>query len=175
MTKNQIDFITINRRFRNSVTQLSERVPRCRSKLRSCHISMLHSNKVKEVSTWKAGSNSLLLAHQFREAVETELKEKEQTDNIDQCFDSFQRALTSATEKLIPHVVPCMKQEWMTIDILNLMEVRRKAKGDNERYRELDRNIRNKCQTAKTEFYDKQCEELERLEKTNPQLMHSNA
>ena len=79
------------------------------------------------------------LAHQFREAVETELKEKEQTENnINQCFDSFQRALTSATEKIVPHIVPCMKQEWMTSDIFNLMEIRRKAKGDHDRYIELN-------------------------------------
>ena len=178
-TRNQIDFITINRRFRNSVTQ-AKGYPG--ADCNSDHIVVVCSirTKLKKLTNKKSSRrfdffqlrNSGIARH-FREAVETELKEEQQMDDIDKFFNSFQRALSNATDKSVPYVIPCKKQEWMTTDILDLMEMRRKAKGDNDRYRELHRYIRNRCRIEKEKYYVKQCEELERLEKKNPQLMHN--
>jgi len=89
-------------------------------------------------------------------------------------YSDLQQALTTAAEKVVPRVSKQSTQEWMTPEILDLMEERRKCKKNTQQYKQLDKKIRNKCLVAKESFYSRQCEELERLERSNPQAMHDN-
>ena len=45
--------------------------------------------------------------------------------------------------------MPVTKRKWMTSEILDLMEERRKAKSDEQKYRELDNQVEKKCNEAK--------------------------
>jgi len=65
----------------------------------------------------------------------------------------------------VPRVTKQATQEWMTPEILDLMEERRKCKKNTQQYKQLVRIIRNKCLEAKESFYSRQCEELERYSK----------
>jgi len=60
----------------------------------------------------------------------------------------------------------------MNPEILDFMNQRRKCKRGTKQYKQLDIVIRNKCSKAKTNFYNAQCAQLEKLERSNPQLMH---
>ena len=61
----------------------------------------------------------------------------------------------------------------MTPEILELINERRKVKNNITAYKKLDREVRNACQKAKETLLNNQCQEIEELEKKNPQLMHT--
>ena len=61
----------------------------------------------------------------------------------------------------------------MTEDILDLMDERRLHKERNEdRYRELNREIHRECNKAKETWMDERCQEIEDLNKRDTQLMY---
>ena len=61
----------------------------------------------------------------------------------------------------------------MTEDILDLMEKRRERKHKNaERYRELNREIKRRCSSAKEKWVNEQCEEIEALANRDKQMMY---
>ena len=60
----------------------------------------------------------------------------------------------------------------MTLEILELMNERRKAKNNIRTYKKLVREARKSCQRAKEIVLNNQCQETEELEKKNTQLMH---
>ena len=56
------------------------------------------------------------------------------------------------------------KKEWMTKEILQMIERRRKAKvGNKQRYKELHRQIQKKVREAKERWLNEKCDEIERL------------
>lgn len=69
------------------------------------------------------------------------------------------------------HVLPpkpkARHTPWMTHVILELMDERREAKGDQIKYRGLDRQIKNARQKAKEKMLNEQCKETEDLERKN--------
>ena len=61
------------------------------------------------------------------------------------------------------------KQNWMTEDILEVMEERRNFKHGRLRYAELTKEIRKMCRKAKEEYHESLCKEMEELvRKLNP-------
>ena len=61
---------------------------------------------------------------------------------------------------MLSPVTRTKKQDWMTDDILVLMERRRVLKRRSTEYNDLNKEIRRECHQAKESFYEKQCEEL---------------
>lgn len=53
------------------------------------------------------------------------------------------------------------KKSWMTEEILNLMEQRRKQKQHPDKYKKIQKNIRKKIREAKENELKEQCEEIE--------------
>ena len=51
-------------------------------------------------------------------------------------------------------------KKWMTPEILDLMEERRKAKADIQKYRELDKQVKKRCIESKEHWINTQCEEI---------------
>ena len=52
-------------------------------------------------------------------------------------------------------------KKWMTEEILNLMEDRRKAKLNIDLYKTLNTQIKDKCNEAKEQWINEQCKEIE--------------
>ena len=52
-------------------------------------------------------------------------------------------------------------KKWMTEEILNLMEDRRKAKSNIDLYKTLNTQIKDKCNEAKEQWINEQCKEIE--------------
>jgi len=66
------------------------------------------------------------------------------------------------------------KQEWPNSEILDLMEQRRKCRRETQQYKQLEKKsfaVNTQISEAKTKFYNAQCVQLEKLERSNPQLM----
>ena len=68
---------------------------------------------------------------------------------------------------------PDINTHWIAQEILELLNERRKAKNNITAYKKLDREVRNTCQKAKEILLNNQGQEIEELEKKNPQLMHA--
>ena len=61
----------------------------------------------------------------------------------------------------------------MTNDILEMMEERRKLKGQDEtRYEVLNKQVKKKCTEAKEAWLNEQCKEIEELSKRDSQKMY---
>ena len=60
-------------------------------------------------------------------------------------------------------------QKWMTDEILEKMEERRKCKNtvSNQQHKKLTREIDKMCLEARTQFWEEKCAEVEALESTH--------
>ena len=96
------------------------------------------------------------------------------------CQDGKAKEKEECVQKRVCHlvdekIVPVRKQHkngWITEEILELMEKRRKVKFDDRRYKEIDRIIKRKCMEEKMKYYDAQCNEIELTEKYMPRDHH---
>ncbi|GFO43547.1 RNA-directed DNA polymerase from mobile element jockey-like [Plakobranchus ocellatus] len=81
--------------------------------------------------------------------------------------------MEAATE-VIPKVKRKAKQKWMTEEILNLMEERRCAKGNKEKYEQIHKKVQEKCNMSKENWINEKCKEIEQQRKHAPQTMYRN-
>ena len=56
------------------------------------------------------------------------------------------------------------KKPWISTDILDMMEKRKKAKN-TQSYDEINRQVKRACKIAKENWLEEQCQEKENLEK----------
>lgn len=76
--------------------------------------------------------------------------------------------LQDVLTEIAPKANKQKKQKGMTDEILQLLEGRRRERQHNqERYNELNRQIKAKCTEAKEEWIKRQCEETEMLQRRN--------
>ena len=182
--RNQIDYITVNRRYRNCVTQVRT-FPGGDCGVGCDHIPVvanfrLKLKKVKRRKRIRKDWKSLKRDSELKEKYALEVRNRyerlaaliEEDEGVDGDWRLLQESLTEAAEELVPKEQQGRRQEWMTQDILDLMEERRveKIKATN-RYKELDRLIRRKCKERKEEWLHEKCDELEQLERVDARLM----
>ncbi|GFR67650.1 RNA-directed DNA polymerase from mobile element jockey-like [Elysia marginata] len=60
----------------------------------------------------------------------------------------------------------------MTEDILNLVDKRRKAKGEQEEYESIHREVRRKCEEAKETWLNDKCREIDTFQRQAPNTMY---
>ena len=56
------------------------------------------------------------------------------------------------------------KKAWISTDILDMMEKRKRAKNTQD-YDEINRQVKRACKIAKEKWLEEQCQEIENLEK----------
>ena len=64
-------------------------------------------------------------------------------------------------DELVPKTKHKPHKKQMTVEILELMEERRKCKQDEMKYHELNKQMRKKCNEAKDAWINEQCNEIE--------------
>ena len=74
-------------------------------------------------------------------------------------------SITQAAQNIIPKQHRKRKKEWMTAEILDLIEKRRKRKEKRVNYEDLQVQITIKCEEAKEKWLEERCENIEQLEK----------
>ncbi|GFS16950.1 LOW QUALITY PROTEIN: endonuclease-reverse transcriptase [Elysia marginata] len=62
----------------------------------------------------------------------------------------------------------------MTEDILNLMDKRRRAKGEQKEYESIHREVRRKCEEAKEAWLIEKCREIDTFQRQAPNTMYRN-
>ena len=183
IARNQIDYITINKRFRNAVIQ-------CRTKPGAdlgsgCdHVPVfakikLKLKKVKKRAAMRRREWSDLKTEDIRTRYQREVKNKYQgsasshvNTTVEAEWSNIKSSLMDAAEEILPVRPRRAIQPWMTNEILGMMDERQKLCKHGSRYLELDREIKRKCNERKEEWMNQRCEEVEQLEHTNTRVMH---
>ena len=182
--RNQIDYICINQRFRNSVKNCKT-LPG--ADCNSDHILLVMQmicklKKIKSRNRRRRLNISALLqnpqlASEFIIEIKNrfsalDISEQEET-SAEEDWKEFEIILTETAEKILPKKEPIRKRKWMTNEIMELNTKRRKYKRDSCKYKETDKKVRMKCKEAKEKYMNDQCEEIESLQKRNISLMYN--
>ncbi|XP_013145032.1 PREDICTED: uncharacterized protein LOC106108413, partial [Papilio polytes] len=169
--RNQIDYIIINRRFRNSIKNAvsypgadinSDHNPvvvtlQCKFKhMQKCsRRSVIDTKKLKEHHTRAAVSNSI---NQWAQ---------QQLDNIKSplvSWSNLKEKVADICHSLLAPNRRVKKQQWMTAEILEQMEERRMFKiKDPSKYAEINKVIKRKIKIARNNFYKDKCDRIEHL------------
>ena len=75
-------------------------------------------------------------------------------------------------DEYIP-VLKKSKKAWMTNEILELMEDRRKHTKDEIEYKEMDKRVKEKCHIAKQNYFEEQCEQIDHIRWSKPSPVHT--
>ena len=107
--------------------------------------------------------------------IEEPEQQSDQEEHIEDIWRKVKESIITTTKGLLPFRTKRKKQAWMTDDILNMMDERKAYKNvDRNKYNQLNKEIINDCRKAKETWFNKQCEEIEELEKNhNSREMHA--
>jgi exonuclease III len=180
-TRNQIDFITINQRYKRSILQVKTYPG---ADIGSDHIPVVSTMRFKFRKLKQSRAQSKLqigllksdkeLRMKFRNEINGRLSTITEETETEKRYEKFSLVLTETAEKVIPKRANKAKQAWMTEAILKKMNQRRLAKNNGVLYSELDREIRKDCTQAKEDMLNEQCAQIEHLDKMhNTTYMHS--
>lgn len=176
--RNQIDYITINERYRNAITQ-ARTFPG--ADVNSDHVPIVSTVKLKlkqlRKPKTKPKKNIYLLGRDNemteRYAVEVRnryavLKNEAESDGAEEQWNILAKALQKGVEEVIPDSRGRRKKPWMTEEILDMMVERRRLKGrDQVQYRIKNKEIHRECNRRKEQWLNEHCEEVEEMYKTN--------
>ncbi|GFR73217.1 craniofacial development protein 2-like [Elysia marginata] len=167
-SRNQIDFILISKRFRNALL-ISKTLPS--ADCYSDHVLLMGKIRVKLRKQKKTKPNIRLnldlltsdtdLYQKYNLKVKNKFEAFEEIEEVEELWQQLKRSTTEAAEEEIPTKERKTKQKWMTEDIPNLMDKRRKAKGEQEEYESIHREVRRKCEEAKEAWLNEKCREID--------------
>ena len=178
--RNQIDFIAVSSRFRNGILN-------CKTypgaDVNSDHVPVVCTVRIKFKAIRKTTGRKRIdyrlckdngVQTKMREEFERALIEQDEPDNErpENQFDRFQNCVKATVEKHLPTAQINCKKEWMTNEILDLFDERRKCNRGSAEYQTLNNCIKSKCIEAHEDYLDWKCCEIERDYKPNPQQAH---
>ena len=100
------------------------------------------------------------------------LAEVAEDEGVNRDWRILQDSLVDSAEKLITRERKRRRQSWMTEEILDFMEQRRRMKSQSiDRYKDLDRLVKTMCKERKEEWLRERCQEMEQLERVDLRLM----
>ena len=179
--RNQIDHITMNKRFRKAITQVKGYPG---ADYGSDHVPIVATMKVK-LRTLKGKKEDVKLqldlptadneySRQYNQKVSERMTCINAIDDIEARYQNFQETLMEYAQQVLPEVERTARQKWVTASILQKMGQRRLAKGNVARSNLLDREIRQDCRTAKETMLTEQCHVIEQLDVAHKiSIMHS--
>ncbi|GFR64021.1 endonuclease-reverse transcriptase [Elysia marginata] len=178
-TKNQIDYILVNDRFKNALLSaksypgadcFSDHVP----------VVAVVRLKLKKIRTQPGNIKlniGLLKSYQdlrqrYTVTVKNRFQGLEEVEEVEQHWQNLKEAITEAASTVIPPMRQKAKQKWMTDEILDLMDKRRQAKNDKEVYENLHRVIRKKCDEAKEVWLNSKCKVIDQQQNNKQHMMY---
>jgi len=178
-TRNQIDFILIQSRFRNSVLSTrsmpgadcgSDHNPvMCKMRVKLKAIRKSKNIPKFQLEVLRKDNN---IREQFAVSVRNKFSILEAVTTAEEKWQNLKQCITEAMEENVPTTKRKEDKKWMTKEILDLMENRRKAKQDCTKHKSIDKLIKEKCNVAKEEWINQQCQLIEDANKTDFKFMH---
>src|SRR5215469_2252631 len=159
-SRNQIDYITICKRFRNALTQVKT-YPE--ADCSSDHVPIIATIKLKLKRIFKKNiiPKRQLITQRKDEDIKTRynvvvknkyeaMKDEIGENTAEQRWELLQEAIRVGNEKVISTSERRTKSPWMTERILITMNERRKFKGiDDQMYKSINRMIHKECNKAR--------------------------
>ena len=176
--RNQIDFLLINKRFKNCVKDVKSYPG---ADVNSDHNLLIGrvSIKLKKVKKQKGREQydlNMLKDEESRVTYAVEVKnryealaveEAEQIEEaIDKKWENFKESIRDGT-KTLPKTKKKKEEDWMTDKIKDLLRRRKKEEHQSPKYREIEKEIRKECREAKEKWFNERCDEIMELEKNH--------
>ncbi|KAL1447598.1 hypothetical protein WDU94_009869 [Cyamophila willieti] len=168
ITRNQIDFVLINDRFKNSLLSVKTYPG---ADVRSDHNPLVGKlrtklKKVKKKPIMKYDYR-ILKANTIRKTVMSKLQaighQPNENTPVEEDLDHLKKEINKIKEEYLkPN--PEMKKIWMTEEILALMAKRRTFKNKTDQYKCIQREIRRKIREAKEKDQMEKCLEIEKCQ-----------
>ena len=178
--RNQIDYISINKRFRNSVAQVrtypgadcgSDHNPVVATmEVKLKKLKKRSVNKMRDLGRLRRDED---VKRRYNIVVRNRFEALPVENEGDGQWSKLQKALNEAADEVVPNKERTMRQKWMNENILEKMNRRRLLKNKTAEYKRIDKEIREDCTRAKDRWLNEQCAEVERLETVNPRIMHN--
>src|SRR6478735_3722092 len=183
-TKNQIDYILSEKRFRNGV-QNSKSMPGadCGSDrnpvVSTMQIRLKGLKRSKRAAKWNIRVlQNPNIRNEYQMKLDKKLQDKKvsELDEIDEIWDKLKESIGDIADEICGKEDFQKKQNWMNANILNVMEQRRKYKMQNtdecqKKYKELKNLVQRLCREAKDKYFEDKCKEIEVLDKMHSQLL----
>ncbi|XP_071947472.1 uncharacterized protein [Antedon mediterranea] len=177
VTRNQIDYIAVNSRWKRAVTHAktypgadcgSDHIPvvcTLQSKLKK----VKKAKNVQKLDFEQLNSPEIRLEYsiQVRNKFDILVDEGEEIT-----WDAMRDILVETAKESLPKKERRRKNKWVSEEILSMMRDRQKISSrSSKEYKDLDREIKQKCREAKEKWLNTQCEEIESgLENNNHKI-----
>lgn len=189
-TKNQIDFICVSKRFRNSVTNAKARpgsdcgsdhnpvVVNLKVKLKKLVKRTQHRRwNIENTRTTEIKNDFANGIDDFFNKLNSQAAQASTHYNANQKWNILKDSIINIADKTFGKDKTKRKQKWITQEILNLMEERKKYKlrTDDEgksKYKKLRRDVQKLCRQKREEYINRECQEAEQLEIVNSAKFH---
>ncbi|NSM56165.1 hypothetical protein HET73_00315 [Wolbachia endosymbiont of Atemnus politus] len=182
--RNQIDYILIKNRFKNSLIQTKTYpgadissdhnpvVSKLNIKLKRVtkrkEPNIFDIGKLKDTDTLEKFTIEVKNRFEILNENSTNLPSISDPNLIELKWLNVKNTLKEAAEVTLSKRTSQYKKDWMTEEILNLMKLRKRYKNKNRpEYHYLNKNIKYRCRLAKEEWYNNKCKEIEDLQKQN--------
>mgnify|MGYP003575453743 CR=1 FL=1 len=104
--------------------------------------------------------------------------ETEELKDEEKIWEKIKNCLSDVADEICGKETAKKKQRWMTNEIMNLMETRRRYKGNRSEegqkcYKEIKHKIQSLCRKAKDDFFNNKCKELEELDRVHSNRLHA--
>ena len=179
-TRNQIDYILVQKRFRNAIKTAkalpgadcgSDHNPvMCNMKIR---LKKLMRSKIQPkyqigfLKTNEQMKNKFVIDIKNRFAVLGDITEAEEL------YNTMKKSINEAIKENIPQKTRKEDKKWMTNEILGLMDERRLNKSNETKHKILSKQIKSKCAEAKEKWINDQCLEIETKQISDSKYVHS--
>ncbi|GFR69145.1 RNA-directed DNA polymerase from mobile element jockey-like [Elysia marginata] len=150
----------------------------------SDHVPVTAKFKLKLKKTRKLPTNIKLdlailktnqsLREKYQISVQNKFEALKEVEKIEEQWENFKSALTEAATEVIPSLERKSKQKWMANVILEMMDERRKAKGNKEKYKLQHKKVQEECNRAKENWINNKCKDIDLHKKLDPKTMYKN-
>lgn len=175
-TKNQIDYILINERYKNMIknchtypaadcnTDHVMLVAKCKMNLKINRRGK-GNRKVMDLTPLKKKEKAKSFAKKFRERM-ADLETAGKT-SVENEWGRWKTALKDTAKEVIEKRTDARKnQRWMNDEIMQMITERREIRDrDSTEYKTKNKEIRKKCREAKKRWYEEKCKTIEELQK----------
>ena len=176
IVRNQIDYIMIRKRYRNSIKSAktypgadiaSDHNPVVATfRLTLKRIKQTHKDNKMNILKLKNQEIRNRVKEQINTEVPIAQRKNQDEENVNTKWSNIKNTMLVIGKQELNQEARENKKEWMTKEILEMIERRRKAKvGNKQRYKELHRQIQKKVKEAKERWLNEKCDEIERLQK----------
>ena len=172
----QIDYIMVRQRYKNSVKN-SRSYPGADADsdhnlvMMHCEVRFKKLNKSKRIKRWNLEALKGEKRREYQELVDRNSDETKEMGTIEEKWENIKTGIVRAAEKAIGSVeTRKLKKQWVTEEMTRKMDERREWKNVNTdigkmKYRKLNNQLRRITTRAKENWWKKQCEEMEKLQK----------